>query len=727
MQIVFRRPESLESCVPRTGEVFVWTQPQQEKRAQPLCYAIAPEHPEASFAAFGSIGAPPEPEKCRLELRATESRRRQFATDAFRWNPARDSDPFAEPKSQGFTSLEDTSLHKSNSSSESLQTIAVQAEPTLDDMLAATIVARKATGQPVPSGCESFARYAALVREGLSPAPFSPELTLDGIFLSIRRTAGDSLEDPATAERFLQEWKHLENVIFRAAQDGLDPFHDRLPLDGHEFAREHAFLSRDRELYQLDKIKGEQWRVNIPDGPLKAPALLLREPKSVLWKIWSRRDQTDRNFTGYVLLAVNTGAGQWVFSLDPAYRAWLRPLAVRLQEAECTAARSWDTSDPWFDGKPFEYTMVAAPRSGSRLSDRQILKLVQSYLGARPLNQTPNRIGRFAVSGLLSALVLCISLALWWQLGNPLNPGKSDSLVQRGMIREAETPTAHDGRTERNRLHVLTIGITRYADTDYTLTVARDDAEALAAALQSQTAPLMKVAKIEVLVDERATKDNILKALRQLERDVSHGDMVILAFAGHGVCDEHGDYFFLPHDFDDQKQFGTTAISWDELRKPLTRMPSLSLLIMDTCQSGRVTGALLRAAERIGTYARNEQELRRFENANGAVAILSASLGTESAQERSDWRHGVLTLAILEALGGKYQYTTETKTPLPVSAGEFSEPHDLSLEQLFRYANDRVKELTHGDQHTLNQFLPHDARMNFSPDQVLVARIGPQR
>src|SRR4051794_33517690 len=47
------------------------------------------------------------------------------------------------------------------------EVVVVSADPTLDDLLAATFVIRLLEGQNIPEGAKAFANYAALVREGL--------------------------------------------------------------------------------------------------------------------------------------------------------------------------------------------------------------------------------------------------------------------------------------------------------------------------------------------------------------------------------------------------------------------------------------------------------------------------------------------------------------------------------------------------------------------------------
>src|SRR5437868_311348 len=74
--------------------------------------------------------------------------------------------------------------------------LVIDAEPKLDDMLAATFAQRQLQGGALPAGCEAFARYTAELREGLRPASIPLEQSLEGIFLAIRGNIDKPLTDP---------------------------------------------------------------------------------------------------------------------------------------------------------------------------------------------------------------------------------------------------------------------------------------------------------------------------------------------------------------------------------------------------------------------------------------------------------------------------------------------------------------------------------------------------
>jgi hypothetical protein len=260
--------------------------------------------------------------------------------------------------------------------------------PTLDDLLAATFAARLLAGQRLPEGCRAFAQYAALAREGLRPSNVPLEASLEGIYLALRNAAGPDVTDPAVGERFRADWSRLEESILRAAAAGRDPFTAPPFESGAEFARERAFLARDREVYRQDVSRGERWLVRLPEGPPQAGALLLRRPKSLLFKHWCRADTESPAGQCYLFLAVDWDGGNWVFSTDPVHRLPLRSLAQTLQEAEAAADPTRAGANAWFDGEPFGYTLVAAPRGGTSLAEERVLQIVKAWAGVRAPEDT---------------------------------------------------------------------------------------------------------------------------------------------------------------------------------------------------------------------------------------------------------------------------------------------------------------------------------------------------
>jgi len=282
--------------------------------------------------------------------------------------------------------------------------------PTLDDMLAAAFAQRLVENRPLPPSAAAFAKYAALAREGLQPGDTALESSIEGIFLAIRNNGGGDLAQPAAARRFLEDWQRMAQTILEAAEAGKDPFGTDLFADSPHFARERAFLKKDKHVYGEDVRRGKQWLVQLPGGPPTSAMLVLEQPHSLLWKYWSRHDATAPAGGSYLLLAVNWGKGNWVISTDPVQRLGIKGLADALQASEARKDPASAAADPWFDGAPFGNTLVAAPRGGSHLDDDDILSIIRKWCKARPVGDRTRHVKKVAAIAGGAGLTLMISV-----------------------------------------------------------------------------------------------------------------------------------------------------------------------------------------------------------------------------------------------------------------------------------------------------------------------------
>jgi hypothetical protein len=104
------------------------------------------------------------------------------------------------------------------------------------------------------------------------------------------------------------------------------------------------------------------------------------------------------------------------------------------------------------------------------------------------------------------------------------------------------------------------------------------------------------VPEIRVIVDERATKRNIMDRLRWLVEGAKAGDILLFHFSGHGSqirdregdeLKDHMDEILCPHDMD----WDGTFISDDELKSLFDGLPDGVILdvVLDCCHSGTGT------------------------------------------------------------------------------------------------------------------------------------------
>jgi uncharacterized caspase-like protein len=205
---------------------------------------------------------------------------------------------------------------------------------------------------------------------------------------------------------------------------------------------------------------------------------------------------------------------------------------------------------------------------------------------------------------------------------------------------------------------------------------AAKDARDLGAALKTQEGGLYRGVEIRLLVDEGATKDNILDGLDWLEREVTARDVGVLFLAGHGVNDSRSRYFFLPSEAE-AGHLRRTGLLFTDIRVTLSSLVGKALFFVDTCHAGNVIGGKTRGGVDIDAVA---AELASAEN---GTVVFASSTGRQLSLERSEWGNGAFTEALLEGLAGRADYTGDDK---------------ITINELDLWLAERVKELTDGQQ-----------------------------
>jgi WD40 repeat protein len=281
-------------------------------------------------------------------------------------------------------------------------------------------------------------------------------------------------------------------------------------------------------------------------------------------------------------------------------------------------------------------------------------------------------------------------------------PGSFRPAVLSLVLQEMETPRALGlaALAEHNReimiqtnsrlppgtkLHLLAIGISAYNE-DYAknlqLQYAARDARDLASAIANTQGSLYADLKPQVLLDEDANKDHILRALETMRVEMKAGagdDLAVVHFAGHGALVD-GKLYLLPYGVDARDDVGikTSGLAIDELRGELLALAKHGrvLILLDACHSGATTmnGATLAmdATElRVGLAAKN-------------VTVLTSSSGSEVSRENPAWQHGAFTKVLLDAFNDP--------------AADINHNSLISTTGLAEYVTTHVSSLTSGAQ-----------------------------
>jgi len=225
------------------------------------------------------------------------------------------------------------------------------------------------------------------------------------------------------------------------------------------------------------------------------------------------------------------------------------------------------------------------------------------------------------------------------------------------------------------KLYVLAIGVSSYEDKSLTLSFAAKDAKDFANVMQRQRSRLYRDVVVKVMIDEKATKDDILDGLDWLTKETTSKDVAMVFLAGHGVNDHVGIYYFLPSNADTER-LKRTGLAFSDIKNTVASLAGKTVLFVDTCHSGNVMGTRRGVADITGVV----NELASAEN--GAVVFASSS-GKQYSLEDQAWNNGAFTKALVEGMSGKADYTGKGK---------------ITINMLDLYLSERVKELTKGRQ-----------------------------
>jgi WD40 repeat protein len=227
------------------------------------------------------------------------------------------------------------------------------------------------------------------------------------------------------------------------------------------------------------------------------------------------------------------------------------------------------------------------------------------------------------------------------------------------------------------KLYVLAVGVSQYQDAELRLGLAAKDALDFGLAWNDQKGRMYSGVEVRSLTDAQATKGNILDGLEWLQRQVTQKDVAVLFFAGHGINDSNGMFYFLPVDAD-MERLKRTGISQSDITSTVTMIAGKVLVFMDACHSGNLMGKTKRRGMVVTSAAMNE--LASAEN--GAV-VFSSSTGRQYSHENPEWGNGAFTKGLVEGIRGKADYRDTGR---------------ITVNMLDLYISERVKELTQGQQ-----------------------------
>jgi len=252
------------------------------------------------------------------------------------------------------------------------------------------------------------------------------------------------------------------------------------------------------------------------------------------------------------------------------------------------------------------------------------------------------------------------------------------------------TVTGADSLKRKGTLHILAVGVSQYANKAYNLNYTTDDAASLTSQLKLQQEKLgrFETVNVKTLLNEEATKANILAELKRLSTVVQPEDAVVVYFSGHGKAD--GDHFYLvPHDLGysghrdgllegspQMMQVLSHSISDLELEEAFRDIDAGQMfMIIDACNSGQA----LENKDEPRRGPMNTKGLAQLAYEKG-MYILTASQNVEEAFVSEKLKHSYLTYALVEE-------------GLKTKAADADQNGEVTLKEWFEYAVARVPKL----------------------------------
>ncbi len=231
------------------------------------------------------------------------------------------------------------------------------------------------------------------------------------------------------------------------------------------------------------------------------------------------------------------------------------------------------------------------------------------------------------------------------------------------------------------RRWLLAVGIRKFADTRITpLTYTAKDATSIDKYFRQDKTPASQIC---LLVDETATKENIIQSLEKIKGRISPADTFIFFFSSHGVGDNAGNTYFITFDTV-LDQLSRTALSMQHIKETIRNFGCRNVVLMaDTCHSGGVKSL----------KQQNEEDYNGIVRAAGKqtrVAILTSSRTHETSAESPIWKHGAFTYYLLKGLAGE--------------ADNFPKDGKVSVTELFDHVMIAVPRATNRAQHPSGKF-----------------------
>lgn len=274
------------------------------------------------------------------------------------------------------------------------------------------------------------------------------------------------------------------------------------------------------------------------------------------------------------------------------------------------------------------------------------------------------------------------------------NNGSTNSEVKKVLFYNSSL-------AEKPNLYILTVGISKYEQSQYNINFADDDATDFADVFYKQSKlpedqRLFKNIVIEKLVNEDATTQNIKKAIYGMKKMAVKGDLFVLHISSHGEIDTQGDFYIRTYDTDAGIDYlSISALSNKWLAEQIRGFDCTVVQLFDACHSGSGSSDMADGLALKGSMS-TDVAVRELKEAlqSKALYFFASSSRMQMSQERKEWENGAFTEAMLNCFVQK-PYTTFNGQPI---IADLNSDGYINTTELNEYVSKVVKVITNGQQ-----------------------------
>jgi len=207
----------------------------------------------------------------------------------------------------------------------------------------------------------------------------------------------------------------------------------------------------------------------------------------------------------------------------------------------------------------------------------------------------------------------------------------------------APVSQASQGAIRTMRIWVVVVGVADYR-TISKLNYTDDDAYRMYAFYKSPEGGSLPDPQIRVLIDEDATRNNVIKAMDDVYTKATANDAIIFYFSGHGSQNA-----FVTQEYDRNTFSNQGLILHQEIQTIFDKSSAkYKYIIADACHSGSWATKGLKSAA-----STEQQYYQAFENAKGGFVLMLSSMGNEYSMETSGIRQGIFSHFLIRGLKGE--------------------------------------------------------------------------